>query len=68
MSQTCPHLFARAGWRRRGWRLRRKWCCVLCSFETRTYDGLDRWALRPIHRHMSVAFPGFNTCGVQAAQ
>jgi hypothetical protein len=36
----------------------------MCDFETRSYDGPDRWAMRPIHRHMSVALRGFNTCGV----
>lgn len=61
----CAHRFARAGW----WPWRsfdyiaphRKWACVSCGFTTRTYDGIDRAMTRPIHRHMSVAVPGFNT-------
>lgn len=38
-----------------------RWECIDCGFRTRTYDGVDRIAGRPIHPHMSVACPGFNT-------
>jgi len=57
----CRHLFARRpGWwrRRRSWM---RWECVECGYTTRTYDGADRMASRPIHPHMSVAVPGYNT-------
>lgn len=61
----CEHRFSRAGW----WPWgsfeyvlpHRKWVCGLCGFATRTYDGIDRAMARPIHPHMSVAVPGFNT-------
>jgi hypothetical protein len=57
----CPHSFIKNGWQRWATRLpRRKWRCVRCGFETRTYDAVDRMGDRPIHPHMSVAVPGHN--------
>lgn len=38
-----------------------RWECVRCGDTTRTYDAADRMGTRPIHPHMSVAFPGYNT-------
>lgn len=60
---TCRHRFDR----RKGWWLHRvswmRWVCITCGYTTRTYDGIDRVMTRPIHPHMSVAFPGYNTIG-----
>lgn len=57
----CPHLFQRLPW----WWLRRnvagRWQCIRCGYVTRTYDGADRMAGRPVHPHLSVALPGYNT-------
>lgn len=57
----CMHIFAH----RRGWWWHRKswmrWECVECNYRTRAYDGADRWAGRPVHPNMSVAYPGYNT-------
>lgn len=61
MEAFCEHLFAR----RRFWWLHRvswmRWACVKCGETTRTYDTVDGWMTRPIHPHMSVAVPGYNT-------
>jgi hypothetical protein len=58
----CAHAFVRRPW---WWLLHgtywHRWECRLCNYRTRSYDGADGMALRPIHPHMSVAFPGFNT-------
>lgn len=57
----CPHLFVARGWTWRGTVLpRRRYVCEKCDFVTRRYDQEDKMALRPIHRHMSVAMPGYN--------
>ena len=57
----CKHSFAR----RRLWWLHRvswmRWQCVRCGETTRAYDTVDGWMTRPIHPHMSVAVPGYNT-------
>jgi hypothetical protein len=37
-----------------------RWICR-CGFTSRTYDAVDRMAMRPIHPHMTVAVPGYNT-------
>ena len=34
--------------------------CRVCGMTTRAYDGVDQMSMRPIHRRMSVAFPGMN--------
>jgi len=61
MSARCAHAFIRRPW----WWLHRKywhrWECYLCNFQTRSYDAADQMANRPVHRHMPVAFQGFNT-------
>jgi hypothetical protein len=59
----CAHLFVRRpGW---WWKLHlpkwTRWICRECGMSTRTYDAADLWATRPIHPHMTVAFPGYNT-------
>ena len=57
---TCAHLFVRRpGW----WRHRASWLrweCVHCGYLTRAYDGVNRMGTRSLHRHMSVALPGYN--------
>lgn len=62
MAMLCEHLFTRNGKRKvEGYWLRKPWWrCVRCRFETRTYDSIDRMAMRPIHSHMTVAMVGFN--------
>ena len=54
----CVHRFQRRRWF--GPKVER-WECVWCGFRTRKYDSVDRMATRPVHPHMSVAYPGFNT-------
>lgn len=68
MAYDCEHQFTRASRPRylrdrRGWLFgrRRRWVCVLCGLSTRHYDGIDGSMCRPVHRHMSVAFRGYNT-------
>lgn len=62
-TMKCAHVFIR----RRGWWYKfwlpvwTRWVCQKCGITTRTYDTVDAWMTRPIHRHMSVAFPGYNT-------
>jgi hypothetical protein len=60
---TCEHIYVRDGWTRGGvWNLPvRAWRCVRCRLRTRTYDSVDAQGQRPVHKHMSVAVPGFNT-------
>lgn len=57
----CRHYFVRRPW----WFLHRvrwmRWECTICGHTTRTYDTVDRWMTRPVHAHMDVAYPGFNT-------
>lgn len=59
----CAHIFIR----RRGWWYKlwlpawTRWLCRECGITTRTYDTVDAMATRPIHPHMSVAYPGYNT-------
>lgn len=60
-SEHCMHRFERIGWTRTEGKFRRLWSCVACGFWTRTYDSIDRTMTRPIHPHMTVAVPGFNT-------
>lgn len=61
MKGNCAHLFRRRPW----WFLHRytwnRWQCIGCGYQTRTYDVVDRMGLRPRHRYMSVAVPGYNT-------
>lgn len=59
----CAHLFTRHGkakvqgyWLRKPW-----WKCVHCGYETHSYNGIDRQMMRPVHPHMGVAVPGYNT-------
>jgi Zn ribbon nucleic-acid-binding protein len=57
----CVHAFARRPgwwWHRVSWM---RWECTKCGYTTRTYDAVDRMGTRPIHPHMSVAVPGYNT-------
>jgi len=57
----CAHVFTR---RPKWWlhmRSWNRWECHFCNIRTRSYDAVDRMALRPIHPHMSVAVAGFNT-------
>ena len=58
---NCRHIFTRRPW----WWLHRiswmRWECLKCKYRTRTYDTVDRWMTRPVHPHMSVALPGYNT-------
>lgn len=60
---NCAHLFARHGRRKvQGYWLRQKWWkCVNCGYESRSCNGIDRQMMRPVHPHMSVAVPGYNT-------
>lgn len=37
-----------------------RWECS-CGLTTRSYDGVDRMMMRPIHPHMPVAVKGYNT-------
>jgi hypothetical protein len=57
----CRHLFVRLSW----WWLRRnnsgRWQCVRCGDLSRTWDGVDSMAGRPVHPHLAVALPGYNT-------
>lgn len=53
----CEHLFVRRWVRDRN----KRWACVNCGMETRSYDSVDRQMARPIHKHMSVAVRGYNT-------
>lgn len=56
----CAHSYFRRRW---WWFLHpwNRWRCRKCGDLTRTYDTVDAWMTRPIHPHMSVALPGFNT-------
>ena len=58
---TCAHTFTR----RPFWWLHTKrwyhWRCIHCGMTTRTYDMADFAAMRPIHPHMTVVVPGYNT-------
>jgi len=66
--EPCAHRFVKDGWQRwETWLPRRKWRCILCGFETRTYDSVDHMAMRPVHPHMSVAIPGVNTLSLPPA-
>lgn len=58
---NCQHLFSRRPgwwWHRTEWE---RWECRYCGMTTRTYDWADRHMSRPIHPHMTVALPGYNT-------
>jgi len=58
--RMCAHSFVR---RPRWWMHRKSWMRWVChcGYTTRTYDAVDRMGMRPIHPHMSVAVPGYNT-------
>ena len=60
---TCAHMFKR----RPFWWLHSRhwmgWACVHCGYTTRTYDFADFYGQRPLHPHMTVAAPGYNTTG-----
>lgn len=53
----CAHHFVQERWKFRDPGV---WVCRSCSLRTRRYNGVDQLSMRPIHRHMSVALPGFN--------
>lgn len=66
MSESCAHLFARRPgwwWHRKSWF---RWECAHCGLTTRTYDSVDRMGMRPIHPHVSVAVPEYNTAHLSA--
>lgn len=58
-TRVCAHRFARV----RHWPIRLRYRCQKCTLLTRRYDSTDRAGCRPVHVHMSVAMPGFNTVG-----
>lgn len=53
----CAHLYERFRW----WPIRDRYRCVHCGLVTRRYDSADLMAMRPAHKHMTVAVPGYNT-------
>lgn len=56
MVDKCQHAYAKS-------RLRNRYTCTNCGFVTRRYDSIDHRMERPVHPHMTVAVPGYNTVG-----